>query len=157
MRGVEVARQRAERGLRGGSRSEKLVAFSSLLDLPIRVFRFTASLYDIPGFFQAGDRWRSGGCAGVESGKFTTTVVECRTDERGVKSDTIIDGLELHQIGEYAGSRIGLVIDRHEHFFYADQSRDEARRLMEDLGLKRLPLVDRSLRIVAVLGRNELG
>lgn len=73
-----------------------------------------------------------------------------------MKLDTNIAGLELDQAAEPVAAFLGAMIDPHEHFFYADQSRVEARQLMEELGLERLPLVDRSLRIVGVLGRNEL-
>lgn len=48
---------------------------------------------------------------------------------------------------------LGQVIDRREHFFYADQSHAAARELMDDLGLESLPLVDRELRVVEVLNR----
>lgn len=70
-----------------------------------------------------------------------------------MKIDTIIDGVELTQVGEPAISLIGTTIDRREHFFYADQNYDEARQLMDDLNLDLLPLVDRNLKVVAVLDR----
>lgn len=49
--------------------------------------------------------------------------------------------------------QVGQVIDPHVHFFYADQSWDEARDLMADLGLAFLPVVDRTLRVVSILYR----
>jgi CBS domain-containing protein len=67
----------------------------------------------------------------------------------------MIEGVELHLHGDPSASLIGLAVDLHEHFFYADQSLAEARRLMEDLDLDRLPLVDRSLRVVEVLDRDR--
>lgn len=52
--------------------------------------------------------------------------------------------------------RVGEIVERHAHFYYEHQGCLAARRLMEELDLEHLPIVDRDMRIVSVLSRDEI-
>jgi CBS domain-containing protein len=52
--------------------------------------------------------------------------------------------------------RVGEIMDRHAHFCYERQGCVAALRLMEELDLDYLPIVDRDLRIVSIVSRKDL-